>query len=91
MARIAYKGYQELSRVVQESHQKNQLSEKALGKLRDQGERTRALQQSINDEGLYLDFTPVSDILARNQVEDDLDVGTYRQLAERSPGSYIDS
>jgi hypothetical protein len=89
LARIAYKGYQELSRVIQESRQKIQLSGKALGKLRDQGERTSVLQQSIIDEGLYLDFTPVVDILARNQEEEDLDVGKCDQLMNDAPRFYI--
>ena len=80
LARIAYKGYQGLSRIIQESRPRTGLSEKALGKLRDEGERTSALQQSSIDEGLYLDFTPVVDILARNQEEEDLDVGKYPQL-----------
>jgi len=85
LARIAYKGYQELSRVIQESRPRTQLSEKALGKLRDEGERTSALQHSSIDEGLYLDFTPVADILAHNQEEEDLDAGTCSQLTNDAP------
>ena len=75
LIRIAYKGYRELSRVIQESRQKPQLSEKALGKLRDERERVQVFQPSVKEEGFYLDFIPVADILTRNQEEEDLDVG----------------
>ncbi|KIM29089.1 hypothetical protein M408DRAFT_306903 [Serendipita vermifera MAFF 305830] len=73
LARIAYKSYRELLRKTQESRQNLQLSEKALGKLPDQGEKTRALQPPVT-EGPYIDFTPVADILSRRLVEEDLDV-----------------
>lgn len=77
LARIAYKGYTELSRRMQDSRQKAQLSEKALGKQPDSGEKTRALQQPVTEGGLYLDFTPAKDILARQLVDEDLDTGKF--------------
>lgn len=76
LARLAHNLYRSLKVAAQDAKQKLSMSEKARGKLPESGDRTHALEPTMEDDTIYLDFTPVSRILA-HQVDEDLDSGKF--------------
>ena len=74
IAKLAHQVYKSTTGLFKEAEERIKLSEKARGKLPEYSPQTRALEASKGGD-IYLDYALAKDVLAKQQVEEDLDVG----------------